>query len=273
MCFYDHYLQTFYLSIFFTHKGLLQGAPYGVIRVGDVHGHYETDYTGATRLGASLKFFKDGMTSGDLPLAPNHSQLCGNFFEQPFTNVLDASQPNMTAVPDKKYWRADVIEEKFIDYLIEKKEKPGPLGLKHLATHTYDGEAVPEEEINFPFLLSFVPNKALKEKFASVEVGADLLDSTFSKIPPGTTLYGVYALAHGTTEWEVIGRINTRSRFTDTLFGDTQLRFSHEFIDNDLKENPALLDTMSPEMLVRSGCPFLKTRAAALKNKDLSSVE
>ena len=64
------------------YTGLFEGAPYGVARLGSVHGHYQVEANGGMLGGASFKFFKDGMVSGDLLTSPNFPQISGNFFEQ-----------------------------------------------------------------------------------------------------------------------------------------------------------------------------------------------
>ena len=252
----------------FIREGLLQGAPYGVIRVGDINGPYQIEEDGAMFPGAAMKFFKNGMPSGNLLVAPNHSQFSGNFFEQRFTNQLNPALPRITEGPKQMYWRSSFLFQKFGEFATPLGKNAGLLGLTNLATHTFDGETVPEEEISSPRFLIVEANEAIKDKFTSVELGADLLESTFSQIPPGTTLYEIFATDDLQSTPELIGRINTRSEFVDTLFGDTQLRFAHEFTDL----NPGLVDSISQEMLEKIGCPFLKTRASVLKNKQLLSI-
>lgn len=234
--------------------------------MGETHGHYERDEHGAMRLGAAVKFFKDGMTSSDLLAVSTYSQKSGNVFDQIFSTIdLPGMIPYSGEQPAEKYWRLEVLEEKFFKFGKEQNISSFRLGVSDLASHTFDGEAVPENEITSPFMVLLSPGVNVQEMFATVELGEDLLESTFSKIPPGTTLYDVVLQRDQySNSPEVIGRIKTKSTFTDSLFGDMELRFGHGATPpfNALQE---MLDES------RTGCPYLKTKLAALRNKELLS--
>ena len=149
---------------------------------------------------------------------------------------------------------------------------PNILGVSpHLATDTYHGTSVPEDQVKSPKFIMVEPDAALKEQFSSVKVTDDLYESTFSKIEKGTTLYHVYATADMESQFKRIGSIKTKSKFHHTLFGDTELRFSHEFHDEFRPTNLEMIDSIPEELLKRSGCPFLKMKASLLKNKDIVS--
>merc|ERR1712038_1475233 len=174
------------------------------------------------------------------------------------------------------YFRGALVFEKFEHFAIPLGKDPANLRVSHLATDTYDGTTVPEDQVKSPFLVIVKPTDALKEQFSSVKLTDDLYESTFSKIPKGTTLYNVYAKADPESEAEKIGSVKTKSEFHHTLFGDTELRFYHELRDwNELellKENSSeWIGSIPNELLKRIGCPFLKMKASILKNKDLLS--
>ena len=66
-----------------------------------------------------MKFFKDGMPSGNLLVAANHAQNSGNFFEQQLTNQLDSSKPKITDGSEEQFWRTAFGFQKFGEFSLE----------------------------------------------------------------------------------------------------------------------------------------------------------
>ena len=101
------------------YTGLFEGAPYGVARLGSLHGHYEVEATGGMFVGAAFKFFKDGMVSENLLTSPSHAQTNGNFFEQNLSNLSNPAYfSNTTAIPDEPYSRRLITDKKLGEFAI-----------------------------------------------------------------------------------------------------------------------------------------------------------
>merc|ERR1712168_998223 len=108
----------------------------------------------------------------------------------------------------------------------------------------------------FPFSLNFVPSAGLSFPDEFVQsVNSDLMT-----LPPGTTLYKVYALDApvelGGTETHIADLVLTTSP-TTSKWGDQHLFFRHQTVEDDVSFNPDWAEYLDKWEVGVQTCPSL----------------
>lgn len=131
-----------------------------------------------------------------------------NYFAKRFTNLLPDPTEKAT-IAGRHYF------ELFVKDAIH-------LNVNHVASVTRDG--TPEAEPRAPFQLIFQPAAGL-----ALDSNAEDFRLEMAKLPAGTVLYDVYAIAEpGGTDEVLIGHVVSRSEFVASDYGDRRLYFRHE---------------------------------------------
>jgi len=221
-----------------THKftGLFSsGAQHGLLRLSTAT---QIDGSQAITPGFGLKLLIDGKPSVNVLAMPS---LDG----QVDFNVLSLNYSNHLSYPTS--WAASIVAKKFT----QASNCPLMVGLSDIATYTEDGTLV--TSVVMPFELIFVPNSEIKA-FPSAPYGdADFLSYAEMFIDQDSILFEVYGRTspHADDVGDVhLGSIKTTSKFTRSTFGDTQLFFTHQYMEHDFVQNPDWL----PSMDIQNSC-------------------
>jgi hypothetical protein len=110
----------------------------------------------------------------------------------------------------------------------------GRLGLKTVGQ--FDANGNEEANIKIPFRVIFSATDAVSKMFP--DTFADYLYNQLKTIPAGTAIYDVLAIEKPYGDAVKIGTIKTKTAFTTSMFGDTQLFSKHSFVEDDIKLNP-----------------------------------
>lgn len=172
--------------------------------------------------GIGLKLLRDGRTSSNFVAMPGlDGQPCeeSNFFSRDFTTHIKASTSFALKLVAAKFWQASYC--------------PLMVGTSDFA----DGQ-----KGKFPFELVLRP--AVKVECPCQDY-AQCLKNLESDLKPGQVVFEVYALEKpGATE-ELIGKIRIGEHGpTTTTFGDEQLFFKHQYMEDDFKLQPDWLDAI-----------------------------
>jgi len=236
------------------YTGVFQGADHGLIRLSLAK---QPDYSKTSAAGAydnfapgfGLKFLRDNSHSANMvAMFSVDGQDSWNFFKNDFTNHIPAAQNTAQKVLAKKFMQGTP----FITYV----------GLSDFSQIDKHGNNV--ADFKFPFQLVFEPTlrnnlpDTFKEDF----------QLTLSKIPVGTALYKVHALAEPGSPQVHIGDIVITSQFTSSYFGDRYLFFKHQDMREDVKFKPE----WEKHLNVGAGaskCPFAMAKDFAKKNMNV----
>lgn len=218
------------------YTGLFQtGTPHALVRLSVA----TKPLFGRTIPGLAVKFLRDGMPSANfVAMYSLDGQPGGNFFENSFTN-----QVNSTTSIAKR-----LIFNKFADV----SDPAEAVGLSDIAAYNVDGTKVKAPV--FPAEIILMPNEDLKERFAGAPATQEDLDAQFQSVPVNTALYTVHARATPTaSETQHIGTMRITSTLMSTSFGDDNLFFRHQRLDEDLELRPEWKKTRRG---LRKGCPL-----------------
>lgn len=164
--------------------------------------------------GAAFKFFVDGEPSRNLQVMNSLTgQMSYNFFAKEFSNVL----PDLTSP----------VVKPLKDLFGTVTRNPTKLSLKPLGDIDQYGVHFAGPEAKYPDKIVFVPDENLVFNVWPHEFRDDL-----STIPEGQLLYRVYA-EDSSLQRTFLGSIVTTSRFIASKFGDENLFFNHQRIDDD----------------------------------------
>lgn len=210
------------------YTGIFQGASNVLIRLSSAK---KPDFSKTTAAGAddnltpgmSLKFLRDGLPSANLlAMYGVNGFPSWNFFFKDFSNHI----PNANGIPLK------LLSCKFAQatkYITE-------IGMKDMAQFDEKGREIAEDEANFPWKLIFRPTAEAKKLFP------DNFESEYTdqlkRIPIGTVIYDVLAVANPDAEPVKIGGLRSRTQFITSQWADENLFFQHKFMDEDLKVHP-----------------------------------
>lgn len=193
------------------------GAAHGLIRFSSAKAP-GTDFTP----GAGIKLFRDGRPSANFVAMPSlDGQSCSesNFFAKPFTNHIPNTGDFALKLVAAKFWQASYC--------------PLMVGLSDLA----DGG-------DFPFTVSLVAPEELNVGGFCGNYSQGL--ANLEQLPVGTTLFRVYAAespdAFGRKEQ--IGEIKLTHPLRTGAFGDEQLFFRHQYMEEDFAKKEGWLDQL-----------------------------
>ena len=110
--------------------------------------------------------------------------------------------------------------------------------------------------MNFPCALYLKPNPELTAQFKGTPALTPI-DKYLSTIDPGTTLYEVWAMSSPSAEKVFIGKLTTTSELISSKYGDKELFFQHQDINEDFKLRPEWNNVNTNEKY----CPFTPRKA------------
>jgi len=198
--------------------------------------------------GMGIKWLRDGKPSANLQaMFGVNGQASWNFFKNDFSNHIPAASGAALYALALKFSSAT----KYIQ----------TMGLRDLALYDCKGNLAAKAK--YPFELIFRPHSQLKGKYGDTYT-KDYL-SQLKEVPTGFDIYDVYAIDDPSkpTVQKKIGSLRTTSQMTTSYWGDESMFFKHNYMDDDLKENPAW-EKFTPKFSILSGsttgesdgCPF-----------------
>jgi len=110
-------------------------------------------------------------------------------------------------------------------------------GLSDLCSYSQDGSLVKAPKFPYEWRFDAVNPRQFPFDYSAKDLDAELLRALTS-IPKGTRLFNVVAKETPTAPWRTIGKAVTRSKSTTSHFGDTQLSFRHQRMEEDLRWHP-----------------------------------
>lgn len=200
------------------YTGLFRGADHGLIRLSSA-GQPSTYFTPS----AALKFFRDGQPSANFVTMPSiGGQPCtdSNFFAHPFKNHLNGGDGIALKLAAMKFWQATYC--------------PQMVGLSDMASPADTSSAAV-----FPFELVLQPQVEAQCPCDAYETSCA---ANLGELSPGKTLFEVRALKEPGAAAIPIGHIKLTTRLTTSKFGDEQLFFRHQHMEDDFAIMPEWLD-------------------------------
>jgi hypothetical protein len=204
------------------YKGLFQGADHGIVRFSSAK---EPSSDGFTP-GMGLKFLRDGRKSANfvsMYSLDGHTCDVTNFFESAWSNHIPLTDNFGLKIIAAKFWQASYC--------------PLMVGVSDMAS---DADGKPAPRGSFPFQLIFKPA-------VNTECHCDNYDkclANLAKLPVGTKLFDVEALATPGAASKHIGEILMTSQITRSRWGDEQLFFQHQHMEDDFDIHPEWLEQL-----------------------------
>jgi len=218
------------------YTGLFKGAEHGLLRAGMTLPAKPRDgkWFNGVIPGVALKLFRDGLPSSNAVLIPDvKPQACGsNFFDGYFSTHIVETDPDsspFTIFAGAKLAQATACSNQ--------------VGTSNIAA---ESGQISTQDV-FPFKLEFFTS-TLQRPIDCNDFPGSL--ANFTSLPMGTRLYSVYATQNPQSPRSLIGYIELTGEFTMSKFGDTQLFFMHQALEDDLKFRSEW--TASPDV----GCTF-----------------
>jgi len=172
--------------------------------------------------GIGIKFLRSGIHSANMVALRQNGDESGqiHFFEEPLTNHV---APPSALMALGKFDQASGCLSM--------------LGVSDMCSYSQDGSRV--RNLNFPYEVQFeAPNpKMFSVNPNAADKNAELLNKLAS-IPSGTHLYWVNTRATPRSSWVRVGKIVTKSASVTSSFGDTQLAFRHQRMEEDFMKHP-----------------------------------
>ncbi|CAE7707187.1 unnamed protein product [Symbiodinium pilosum] len=172
--------------------------------------------------GIGLKLLRDGRTSSNFVAMPSlDGQPCeeSNFFSRDFTTHIKPPSNFGLKLIAQKFWQASYC--------------PLMVGTSDFA----DGQ-----KGKFPFELVLRPVVKVE---CPCEDYAQCLKNLESDLMPGQAVFDVYAIEKPGAAEELIGKIRIGEHApTTTTFGDEQLFFKHQYMEDDFQLQPEWLDAI-----------------------------
>jgi hypothetical protein len=216
------------------YAGLFKGAEHGIIRFSSAKA---PDSSGVTP-GMGVKFFRDGRPSANfVAMYSLDGQPCSDtdFFAHPWSNHISATENFGLKLIAAKFWQASFC--------------PLQVGLSDLSSDEKGNMGV------FPYMLTFVP---LVKSECSCKDYDQCLTNLISNLEVGKPIFDVQAIAEPGAEPQKIGRIYTTSEFARSKFGDEQLFFKHQHMEDDFNLKPKWLDSIDRKKECGMGCTGLQ---------------
>ena len=183
--------------------------------------------------GLGIKFLRDGVPSANLvAMFSVEGQKSWNFFKNDFTNHISGSEKLPLKILGIKFSQAQ--------------SEIGTIGLKTLAQ--YDERGFEERNPNFPFKMLFRPRAEVKNLFSD-NFTKDYV-SQLKTIEANTPIYDVYVAPKPNADLVKVGTLITSTKFVTSEFGDKDLFFQHNFIEQDYQIHPEWRNAFAnPEFL------------------------
>lgn len=201
--------------------------------------------------GYGIKFMRSATRSADwVGLRAAGPGGSFNFFNSSFSNHV--SPPSALVALHKFQQASDCIDM---------------VGLSDACSHTQAGDAVPKPV--FPFEILFEPTGAVR--FADEKKTDAQLLGELAGIPVGTALFNVLAYASPAEKKAGkktrIGSMSTTSRCVQSLFGDNELFFRHQRMEEDFAAAPEWIAQMKElgDPVCQAVQPSEKTHCPAAK--------
>jgi len=210
-----------------THRGLMRlgsATPpdAGVSRCADSNNPLCDVFAQKTFPGIALKFLRSGIHSANTVALRQNGDLSGqiNFFEEPLS--IHVAPPGFLLKLGKFEQASGCVSM---------------TGLSDFCSYSQNGQKA--SSLNFPYEIKFeAPNPMQFAVNPNATSKAEELLNKLASIPSGTHLYWVIAKATPTSKFERIGKIVTKSASTTSNFGDTQLSFRHQRMEEDFIKHP-----------------------------------
>jgi hypothetical protein len=196
----------------------------GILRMGNA-----MDMSAMSFPGMGIKFLRTGVKSANFVTLREHGATSSNW------NYFGAPQSNNVSPPDVL-----VRTHKF-------QQATGCIsrvGLSDLCAYDQAGrKATPE--LKFPYELIFYPTG--QANFSDAKKGNAQLLSELASIPAGTQLYDVVAFDSPTAKADSrrktqVGTLTTTTACHPSLFGDEQLFFRHQRMEEDFAAEPEWIE-------------------------------
>jgi len=206
------------------YTGLFKGAEHGLLRVGMTLPSKPMDgkYFDGVIPGVALKLFRDGLPSSNIVLIPDvKPQVCNsNFFDGLFSTHIALTDPETSP---------------FLGFashkLLQATACGNQVGTSAMAAQ---GGQIGDGEV-FPFKVEFSTQQ--HQRLIDCDDFAGSL-ANFSSISPHAALFDVYATENPGSERTLIGYIELKDPFTTSDFGDKQLFFMHQPVEDDFSLRP-----------------------------------
>jgi len=208
--------------------GVLQpGTQSGMMRLGSA-ASLDEPFAGRIFPGFGLKFLRSGVLSADWVSLRSAGDAEGyDFFESAFSNHVI---PQAVLVKLNKFQQASGC----IDMV----------GVSDACTYTQDGKKVANPE--FPFEVIFEPTG--KVNFQNEKKSNDALLKELSGIADGSEILTVYAFASPKDKKQgnriELGTVTTTGSCHQSLFGDQELFFRHQRMEEDFAQRPEWIQQM-----------------------------
>lgn len=216
------------------YKGLFEGAEHGVLRLSSA----KDPSSGGTAPGMGIKFFRDGRPSANfVAMYSLDGQPCSDtdFFQHDWNNHIALTDNFGLKIIAAKFWQASYC--------------PLMVGLSDLA-RSADGQ-----QNAFPFKLNF---HSLVKSDCECKDYEKCLQNLITNLPVGKELFEVRAQAEPSAQEELIGTITVTDAFTTSKFGDEDLFFKHQHMEEDYELQPNWLSAIDRKAQCGMGCTGLK---------------
>lgn len=203
------------------YTGLFKGAEHGVIRMSSAKA---VSAGSGVAPGMGVKFFRDGRPSANfVAMYSLDGQPTGetNFFQHAWNNHIGLSDNAGLQFLAKKFWQASYC--------------PLMVGLSDLSA---DEHGKPGK---FPFKLNF--QSSINSPCYDKDYAGCL--NNLEKLPVGTKLFDVRAQADPDAKEVLIGNITITESLTTSKFGDEQLFFRHQYMEEDYQLKPQWLESIN----------------------------
>merc|ERR1740121_819150 len=165
--------------------------------------------------GIAIKFLRSGIHSANTVAlrTSGKSEEFRDFFESPLSTHV-APDPKLDAIG--KFNQGSGCRSM--------------TGISDMCSYTQDGAQV--RNLNFPWEVKFTSPSGMRVPPPDLSGDDKKTNAEYvrvlTSIPSGTHLYTVSAKASPSAKWVVIGKFVTRSKTTLSNYGDTQLFFRHQ---------------------------------------------
>jgi len=207
-----------------NYTGIFQGGNYGFIRFSlAIKPDPEASVRGFTP-GLSIKFLRTGVKSTNFFLMFSLTgQSSFNFFKHDLSN----HPPNVDTS------RVDLAQRLLFDHFKTASFWNNLMGLAEFAKFNESGGAIAKP--NFPYRLVFHPLTKFHTMFP--DQNSKPLGQVLSVLPVGP-LYEIWAEDHPGADLAPIGTLVLRTSPTSSQFGDSDMFFEHQRMEDDFKYRP-----------------------------------
>eukprot|EP00933_Yihiella_yeosuensis_P064832 TRINITY_DN6836_c2_g2_i2.p1 TRINITY_DN6836_c2_g2~~TRINITY_DN6836_c2_g2_i2.p1 ORF type:complete len:403 (+),score=80.58 TRINITY_DN6836_c2_g2_i2:60-1268(+) len=212
------------------YTGLFQGAEHGLIRFSSAK---QPVKGGGVAPGMGIKFFRDGRPSANFVAMyslDGQASEDTDFFQHDWNNHVPLTDNFGLKIIAAKFWQASYC--------------PLMVGLSDLSTDANGKPGV------FPFKLNF---HSLVSRQCRDDDYAGCLEN-LENIPVGTKLFEVRAQADPNADEKLIGHITITDSLTKSKFGDEELFFKHQHMEDDYELKPEWLASIDRKAQCGMGC-------------------